>query len=63
MVGMIALSSSLIGHLVTDMNMLERIVLFGGGLLMIIPGAVTDLSGLAIFLFSIILQKRHQKNQ
>ena len=63
MVGMIALSSSLIGHLVTDMNMLERIVLFGGGLLMIIPGAVTDLSGLAIFLLSIILQKRHQKKQ
>ena len=63
MVGMIALSSSLIGHLVTDMNMLERVVLFGGGLLMIIPGAVTDLGGLAIFGLSILIQKRRQKNQ
>ncbi|MBP5200409.1 MAG: TRAP transporter permease [Schwartzia sp.] len=62
MIGMIALSSSLIGHLVTDMNMLERVVLFAGGLLMIIPGTVTDLGGLAILGLSILIQKRRQKN-
>ncbi len=61
MIGMIALSSSLIGHLVTDMNLVERVVLFAGGLLMIIPGAVTDLGGLAVFALSILLQKRRQK--
>ncbi len=63
MVGMIALSSSLIGHLVSDMSMLERIILFFGGLLMIIPGAVTDFSGLAIFAASIFLQKRRKKDE
>jgi TRAP-type uncharacterized transport system fused permease subunit len=61
MIGMIALSSSLIGHLVTDMNIVERVVLFGGGLLMIIPGAATDLGGLVIFAIVIFLQKRRQK--
>ena len=30
---------------------------------MIIPGAVTDLGGLAIFGLSILIQKRRQKNQ
>ena len=63
MIGMIALSSSLIGHLVTDMNLVERIVLFTGGLLMIIPGMVTDLGGFAVFALSILVQKRRQKNQ
>ena len=63
MIGMIALSSSLIGHLVTDMNLVERIVLFAGGLLMIIPGMVTDLGGFAVFALSILVQKRRQKNQ
>ncbi|MBR1886063.1 MAG: TRAP transporter permease [Schwartzia sp.] len=61
MIGMIALSSSLIGHLVTDMNLWERAVLFAGGLLMIIPGAATDLGGLAIFALSILLQKRRPR--
>ena len=63
MIGMIALSSSLIGHLVTDMNLVERIVLFAGGLLMIIPGMVTDLGGFAVFALSILVQERRQKNQ
>ena len=63
MIGMIALSSSLIGHLVTDMNLVERVVLFAGGLLMIIPGMVTDLGGFAVFALSILVQKRRQKNQ
>lgn len=62
MIGMIALSSSLIGYLVADMNLPERIILFGGGLLMIIPGVVTDLSGLAVFVIVIFLQKRRKKN-
>lgn len=61
MIGMIALSSSLIGHLVTDMNIVERVVLFAGGLLMIIPGTVTDLGGFTIFAILIFLQKRRQK--
>lgn len=59
-IGMIAVSSSLIGHLITDMRMPERIVLFAAGLMMIIPGLGTDLAGLAVLVGSIVLQKRRK---
>ena len=59
-IGMIAVSSSLIGYLVTDMRMPERIILFAAGLMMIIPGLGTDLAGLAILAGSIVLQKRRK---
>ncbi|MBR5162918.1 MAG: FxsA family protein [Schwartzia sp.] len=45
------------------MNMLERLILFGGGLLMIIPGAVTDFGGLAVFLISVALQKKRKSSE
>lgn len=61
-IGMIALSSSLIGHLIDDMKIWERVVLFGGGLLMIYPGMITDAAGLAIFGIMVILQKKHKKD-
>ncbi|MFC2337132.1 MAG: TRAP transporter permease, partial [Negativicutes bacterium] len=59
--GMVALSSSLIGHLVDDMKFSERVVLFMGGLLMIYPEAATDLAGLAILAGSVFLQRRRKK--
>ena len=59
--GMVALSSSLIGHLVTNMTMIERLVLFVGGLLMIYPGALTDIIGLVILAGSIFIQVRRNK--
>ena len=59
--GMVALSSALIGHLVDDMKLSERVVLFLGGLLMIYPEAATDLAGLAILAASVFLQQRRKK--
>ena len=59
--GMVALSSALIGHLVDDMKLSERVVLFLGGLLMIYPEAATDLAGLAILAGSVFLQRRRKK--
>lgn len=58
--GMVALSSALIGHLVVNMKMGERIVLFFGGLLMIYPESVTDLFGLVLLGGSVFLQSRRR---
>ena len=60
-VGMIALSSSLIGYLARPMSMVERLVLGSGGLLMIKPGLTTDVIGLAIFGLILVMQLRKNK--
>ena len=60
-VGMIALSSSLIGFLARPMSMLERMVLGGGGLLMIKPGILTDVIGLSIFAAILVMQLRKNR--
>lgn len=57
-IGMVALSASLIGHFIDNTNKLERIFLLTGGLLMINPGAVTDLIGIILIVIVIITQKR-----
>ena len=60
LVGMVALSSSLIGFLAAPMNALERIILGAGGLMMIKPGLLTDVAGVAIFAAVLILQLRRR---
>ncbi|MBR6268232.1 MAG: TRAP transporter permease [Selenomonadaceae bacterium] len=61
LVGMVALSASLIGYLADYATGLERIVLFVGGLLMIKPGFVTDVIGIVVFAVIIMLQLRRKK--
>lgn len=61
LVGMVALSASLIGYLADHATGLERIVLFVGGLLMIKPGFVTDVIGIVVFAVIIMLQLRRKK--
>ena len=46
--GMLSIAAGLMGYLTRDTNMLFRIILVAGGLLMIVPGTVTDLIGLAV---------------
>ncbi|MCR5834461.1 MAG: TRAP transporter permease [Selenomonadaceae bacterium] len=60
-IGMIALSSSLIGYLAASMNTLQRVILFCGGLLLINPGWVTDVIGVAIFAVILGIQIRNNK--
>jgi TRAP-type uncharacterized transport system fused permease subunit len=61
--GMVALSASLIGYLRTDCRLWERAVLAGGGLLLIAPGLLTDGVGILLFLLVFTLQaKRKQQN-
>ncbi len=60
LLGMVALSSSMIGYLVDDMKLVERVVLFLGGLMMIYPETLTDLTGLVIIAGSFFLQRRRK---
>ena len=40
----------------THMGMIERIILVAGGLMMIVPGTVTDFAGLALIAAGVALQ-------
>ena len=55
--GMLSIAAGLMGYLTRDTNMLFRIILVAGGLLMIVPGTVTDLIGLAVLVAVYLLQK------
>ncbi len=55
-IGMVALSSSLIGYLAAPLKTFERIILAAGGLMLIKPGIETDLIGTAIFATILFLQ-------
>jgi len=48
LIGIFAVSASLEGYIITNMSWYERIISVVGGLLLIYPGAVTDLIGIAI---------------
>lgn len=59
--GMVALSSALIGYLSDACALWERILLILAGLLMIKPGLATDLAGVAIFALVLFLQMKRNK--
>ena len=61
LIGMVSLSSALIGYLADSCHVWERLVLIVGGLLMINPGLVTDLIGAAMFAAIMVLQLRRRK--
>ena len=60
-IGMVALSSALIGYLADQCAAWERIVLILSGLLMIKPGVTTDLAGVALFAVVLFLQMKRKK--
>ena len=62
-IGMIALSSALIGYLADDCRIYERILLIAGGLMLINPGLMTDLAGIAIFAVVLLFQLKRKKNR
>lgn len=63
MIGMIAVSSSMIGYMLNNLSIVERIVLFLGGLCLIFPGAMTDVIGIAIIAVASFFQYRRKKKQ
>ena len=55
-IGIFAVSASLEGYFLTNMKWYERILSAAGGLLLIYPGLVTDLIGVALIAVPVILQ-------
>ena len=47
-IGIVGVAAGLEGYLMRNMNAIERILIAAGGLLMLIPGTVTDLVGIII---------------
>jgi len=56
LVGIFAVSAALEGYFLTNMKWYERLVCVAGGLLLIYPGIVTDLIGLALVAAILALQ-------
>ncbi len=59
--GMASIASGLMGYLIRDMKWISRIALVAGDLLMVIPGTVTDLAGLAVLVVVLVLQRIENK--
>jgi len=58
LIGMIALSSAMIGQFARASKMWERIILFIAGIALITPGLITNLVGIAAILIIWIIQKQ-----
>ena len=63
LVGMFAVSMALEGYLLCNMRWYERIASIVGGLLLIYPGAITDVIGLLIVIVVVLLQYIDRKKQ
>ena len=59
--GMASIASGLMGYLIRDMKAISRVALVIGGLLMVIPGTVSDLAGLAVLVAVLVLQRIENK--
>lgn len=56
LIGMIALSATMIGYLIAPTTWPDRILLFSGGLMMIDPNLITDLIGVVVLGCAVALQ-------
>ncbi len=56
LIGIFAVSAALEGYLLKNMSWYQRILSLVGGLLLIIPGAVTDIIGVCLFALVIVVQ-------
>lgn len=56
-IGMVAVSSSVIGFFVAHSKAFERLILFAGGLALILPGIATDVVGIVAIVFVWFLQQ------
>ena len=56
MMGIFAVAAALEGYLFVQMGVFDRIFLIVGGLLMIVPGVITDIIGLALIAIGVAVQ-------
>ena len=54
--GMMGVAAGLSGYLLTNMNVLERLLVIGGGLALIVPGWLTDVIGLSLIALGCVIQ-------
>ncbi|MGC8904404.1 TRAP transporter permease [Thermus sp.] len=57
LLGMAAFSAALVGFLHRPTNLLERALLLGAALTLVVPGLLTDAIGLGLFLLTYLLQR------
>jgi TRAP transporter 4TM/12TM fusion protein len=60
-IGVVMLAAGLIGWFIRETNVVERLLLVVGAILLIKPGIYTDIMGVVLLLVVIILQKARQK--
>ena len=56
LIGIFGVAAALEGYLFTHMGVIDRILLIAGGLMMIVPGATTDIAGLVLIAAGIAVQ-------
>ena len=56
LIGIFAVAAALEGYLFREMGIVDRVLLIAGGLMMIVPGAVTDIGGLVLIAAGIGIQ-------
>ncbi len=56
-IGVVALAMSVQGYMLSNLNIVQRVILFAGAMSLIIPGLYTDLIGLAILAVVYLWQK------
>ncbi|GBG58247.1 C4-dicarboxylate ABC transporter [Sporomusaceae bacterium FL31] len=62
LIGMIGLGASMIGFFITKAGLIERILFFVGGILLVDPGSITDLIG-AVLLASVVAYQLAKKRK
>ena len=61
--GMVGVAAGLSGYLLKKMNIVERVLAVGGGLLLVIPGTMTDIIGIVLTLIVLGLQFLGRKHE
>lgn len=63
LIGMIGLGASMIGFFVTKAGLIERILFFVGGILLVDPGSVTDLIGAVLLAVVVVYQLAKKRKE
>ena len=61
--GMASIASGFLGYMLHALKWYSRNAIDAGGLLMVIPGTVTDLAGLAILIVILLIQRAENKKE
>jgi len=63
LIGMVGLGASMIGYFVAKTTILERLLFFVGGIMLVDPGSLTDLIGAGLLAVAVSLQLMRRRKQ